>query len=208
MENFEILFEQKIAETIKSVDPAHDMQHFKRVVALAKKLSAIESADLNVVVPAAWLHDFVLVPKDSPQRSKASRLSAEKAIKYLTSINYPAEYLEQIFHSIEAHSFSAKVPPIGVEAQIVQDADRLDALGAIGIARCFATAGVLKRAFYNMEDAFCKQREPNDSEYTIDHFYSKLLQLSSSMQTASGRAEAQRRVDFMKIYLNELAREI
>ncbi len=78
------------------------MQHLKRVVALSKKLAAIEGADLNVVVPSAWLHDFVLVPKDSPQRSKASRLSAERAIKYLTSINYPAEHLEQIFHCIEA----------------------------------------------------------------------------------------------------------
>lgn len=208
LENFEILFEKKISQMIKSVDPAHDILHFRRVVSNAKKLAISESAEMNIVVPAAWLHDFVIVPKDSPQRSKASRMSAEKAVEYLKTINYPSEYYEGIFHSIEAHSFSAKITPVGVEAQIVQDADRLDALGAMGIARCFATAGLLKRDFYNPEDPFCKEREPDDQEFTIDHFYKKLLLLAGSMQTQAGRQEAQRRVDFMKIYLNELSREI
>lgn len=208
LENFENLFEQKISKTLKSVDPAHDILHFRRVVSNAKKLATSEQAEMNVVVPAAWLHDFVLIPKDSPQRSKASRMSAEKAVEYLKEIQYPSEYLEAIFHCIEAHSYSAKVAPIGIEAQIVQDADRLDALGAIGVARCFATAGLLKRAFYNPEDPFCKEREPDDQQFTVDHFYKKLLLLAGNMQTQAGRQEAQRRVDFMKIYLNELSREI
>lgn len=208
LENFEKFFENKISQLVKSVDPAHDILHFKRVVSNAKKLATTEQAEINVVVPAAWLHDFVIVPKDSPQRSKASRMSAEKAVEYLNEIQYPSEYYEQIFHAIEAHSFSAKIAPIGIEAQIVQDADRLDALGALGVARCFATAGLLKRAFYNADDPFCKEREPDDQEFTVDHFYKKLLLLAGSMQTQAGRQEAQRRVDFMKIYLNELSREI
>jgi uncharacterized protein len=155
LDHWELKFETKISEIATSDDPAHDLLHFKRVVGLAKSLCAHENGNLQVVVPAAWLHDFVIVPKDSPLRKQASRLSAEKATEFLRSINYPEKHYGEIAHAIEGHSFSANIEVKTIEAKIIQDADRLDGLGAIGIARCFATAGLLKRPFYSSIDPFC-----------------------------------------------------
>ena len=90
----------------------------------------------------------------------------------------------------------------------MQDADRLDGLGAIGLARCFATAGPMKRAFYNEDDPFCKNRKPDDSNSTIDHFYVKLFKTAESLKTKTGREEGQRRVQIMQRYLSDLQSEI
>jgi uncharacterized protein len=208
MKNWEALFEKKIAQIATNDDPAHDLLHFKRVVAMAKKLCLEEGGDLNVVIPAAWLHDFVIIPKDNPLRHQASRLSAEQAVVYLESIQYPHQYYESIAHAIEGHSFSANINVTTLEAKIVQDADRLDGLGAIGIARCFATAGLLKRPFYHHDDPLCESRDPNDAIYTVDHFYRKLFKTAETLKTAAGRKEGARRVDLMKTYLSDLHQEI
>lgn len=205
---WEMKFRSKIAEVASSEDPAHDFLHFQRVVNLAKKICQKEGGQAEIVVPAAWLHDLVIVPKDSPLRSQASKLSAEKAIRYLQSVEYPAKYYEAIGHAIHGHSYSANIKIETLEAQIVQDADRLDGLGAIGIARCFATAGLLKRVFYSAHDPFCEQRPPDDSIYTIDHFYKKLFKTAETLKTESGRAEGARRLEFMKSYLVFLESEV
>jgi uncharacterized protein len=207
LENWESKFEQKISEVASADDPAHDLLHFKRVVKLAKYLCKKEKGIVEVVMPAAWLHDLVIVPKDSPLRNQASRMAAEQAIQYLNFIGYPSKYLDQIGHAIEGHSFSANIEVKTIEAKIVQDADRLDGLGAIGIARCFATAGLLKRPFYREEDPFCKSRAPDDSKYTVDHFFKKLFKTAETLKTASGRYEGQRRLKVMKGYLADLEEE-
>ncbi len=189
-------------------DPAHDILHFRRVVALAKKLARAEKADLNIVVPGAWLHDLVVIPKNDPRRSQASRLSAAAAEKFLDEIDYPSDLQAEILHAIEAHSFSAAIKPRTLEAKIVQDADRLDGLGAIGIARVFATAGVLSRPFYADEDPFCDKRKPEDLKFTLDHFYQKLFRTVETLQTLSGRKEGEKRAQIMRRYLDDLAKEI
>lgn len=201
-------FEARISQIASSEDPAHDLLHFKRVLKNAKKLCAIEGGQLEVVVPAAWLHDFVIVPKDSHKRSQASKLSAIAATEFLQSIHYPDPFLSSIAHAIEGHSFSANITVQTLEAKIVQDADRLDGLGAIGIARCFATAGLLKRDFYSDKDPFCSSRVPDDSQFTIDHFYKKLFKTAESLKTLSGQAEGKARVEAMKIYLRQLEIEV
>lgn len=206
--NIENILESKIAEVASSDDPAHDLLHFKRVVKLAKSLCEIEKAQFEVVIPAAWLHDFVNVPKNDPRRSMASTLSADKAIEFLKEISYPEKYFDQIHHAIAAHSFSANIDTKTIEAKIVQDADRLDGLGAIGIARCFATAGILKRPFYSESDPFCSERMPDDLRFTVDHFFAKLFKVAQSMKTKSGHLEAMKRVDVMQRYLNDFASEI
>jgi uncharacterized protein len=206
---FERLFEEKMKVLCAlGDDPAHDMLHLHRVVKTAKKLCLEEDAKVEVVIPAAWLHDFVIVAKNDPRRSQASRLSAEAAIQFLNEIDYPSEYYNEIAHAIATHSFSANLTCETREAEIVQDADRLDGLGAIGIARCFATAGLLKRAFYSEEDPFCHRRAPEDKAFTVDHFFAKLFRVAETLKTKAGQAEGRQRVLTMKSYLNHFEREI
>ncbi|MCB1670718.1 MAG: HD domain-containing protein [Gammaproteobacteria bacterium] len=191
-----------------STDPAHDILHVRRVVSLARALAESEGADLRVVLPAAWLHDCITLPKDSPDKHRASTLAAQEAIRFLKSIDYPYDCLEGIYHAIQAHSYSAAIRPRTLEARVVQDADRLDALGAIGIARCILVGGALHTPLYEPDDAFCERRQPADRQYVLDHFYTKLLHLPQSLHTPSARLEARRRRQAILFYLDELRREL
>ena len=206
--NWENIFENKIKEIASNEDPAHDLMHFRRIVSTAKILCQKEKADAAVVIPAAWLHDFVIIPKNDPRRSQASRLAAQAALEFLNEIKYPNSHFGKIKNAIEAHSFSANIPCESVEAMIVQDADRLDGLGAIGVARCFATAGLMKRAFYCDTDPFCDSRTPNDKVYTIDHFFEKLFKTAETLKTNSGKQLGVERIAFMKTFLGQLGKEI
>jgi uncharacterized protein len=199
--------EEFLGERLRG-DQAHGLDHVRRVVANARRLAAAEGARLEVVLPAAWLHDCEVAPKDSPHRSTASARAARTAREWLESVGYPSVLLDEIEHAIAAHSFSAGLSPHTIEAKVVQDADRLDALGAVGIARCMMVGGNLGRPLYDPDDPFCERRDAKDSVSTIDHFYTKLLRLSDSMQTESGRREAARRTEFMRSYLQELAAEL
>ena len=189
-------------------DAAHDLSHVKRVLKNALQLSDKEQTDNQIIVPAACLHDCVSVAKDNPLRSQSSRLAADAAAGFLATIGYPAERVKEVHHAIEAHSFSAGIPVRTPEAAVVQDADRLDSLGAIGVARCLLVGGKLDRPLLAPDDPFCDERTPDDGLYTIDHFYTKLLKLPGTMQTAAGRAEAQRRADRMRRWLDELRDEV
>ncbi|TQF71545.1 HD domain-containing protein [Pseudoalteromonas luteoviolacea] len=207
MNDFEQVFKEFMLGT-PFADTAHDLSHVQRVVKTAKQLATEEGADLDIVVPAAWLHDCVAVAKNHPDRAKASKLAADKAERFLIEIGYPQEKLEGIHHAIVAHSFSANVPPTTLEAQIVQDADRMDALGAIGVSRCMKVGGAIARHLYHTGDPFCSDREPDDKNYTLDHFFIKLLHIESQMHTQAAKKEAKRRTEFMRRFLDELAREI
>lgn len=189
-------------------DPGHGVVHLRRVVATAMRLAAEEGARADVVWPAAWLHDCVHVAKDSPDRRSASRLAAAAAVEFLGSSGWPGDGLPLIAHAIEAHSWSAGIAPQTPEACVVQDADRLDALGAIGVARCIAVGAALGRALYQADDPFCDGRAPDDGGASVDHFYSKLLKLAGTMRTAAGRREAERRTDYMRAFLAQLRTEI
>ena len=205
------LLQQRCLQFLEKTTPAdgaHDISHVIRVVKNCFYLTDIESANASVTIPAAWLHDCVAVSKDSPLRSQGSRLAAEAAVELLAEIDYPQEHLEDIYLAIEAHSYTAAIPTRTLEAQIVQDADRLDSLGAIGIARCLLVGGHLNRPLCDATDPFCDNRDPDDSLYTIDHFYNKLFKLPDTMQTEAGRAEAHRRADLMREYLDNLREEI
>jgi uncharacterized protein len=198
----------RFAAANAAADPAHDIDHIKRVVRNSQYLSDSENVNPLITVPSACLHDCVAVPKDSARRAQASRLAAEAAIAFLAGIGYPAGLLPEVFHAIEAHSYSAGITPRTPEARLVQDADRLESLGAIGIARCLLVGGRLDRPLCAAEDPFCEERAADDGRYTIDHFYAKLLKLPATMQTAAGRAEAERRAAIMLRYLDDLRAEI
>lgn len=189
-------------------DAAHDEMHVRRVVANARMLAGAEGADLSVVLPAAWLHDCVTIPKDAPERNMASRLAAAAAGDFLRHAGYADRFIPAIEHAIEAHSFSAKIAPRTPEARVVQDADRLDALGAVGIARTMMLGGAMGQPLYDRSEPFPVTRAADDRENVLDHFFVKLLTLSDTMQTRAGRAEAERRTQVMRYYLAQLAAEI
>jgi len=207
LDQLQTLCRDYLSETMAS-DPAHDITHITRVVQNTCELTAAENGNAAVTIPAAWLHDCVSVAKDSTLRKQASKLAAQEAVDFLQSIDYPAELLPQIFHAIEAHSFSANISTETLEARIVQDADRLEAIGAIGIARCFLTGGSMGTPLYEPSDPFAQDRELDDRRYTLDHFYCKLMGLADTMQTEAGRMEATKRTDYMRDFLQQLGSEI
>ncbi|WP_394242911.1 HD domain-containing protein [Vibrio astriarenae] len=204
---YEQLFLNFIQQEMQQ-DLAHDINHVLRVVKTAKALCDREGANLEVVLPAAYLHDCSSFPKNHPKRSESSIVAAEKALSFLANIGYPQRYFKEIEHAIISHSFSANIKPETLEAQIVQDADRLDALGAIGIARCIQVSSGFGVGLYSSDDPFCEHREPNDKENTVDHFYTKLFKLEGMMNTESAKREARIRTDYMKEYLQQLSKEI
>ncbi|MBD1582892.1 HD domain-containing protein [Pseudoalteromonas sp. S16_S37] len=189
-------------------DTAHDLTHIERVVKTAKELAEKEQADLAVVIPAAWLHDCVAVAKNHPDRARASKMAADKAVTFLQSIGYDESKFDAIHHAIVAHSFSANVMPQTLEAKIVQDADRMDALGAIGVSRCMKVGGAIARHLYHPDDPFCENREADDMRYTLDHFFIKLLHIAEQMHTDAAKEEARKRTDFMHTFLEQLKQEI
>jgi len=134
--------------------------------------------------------------------------SAEKSKKILEKFDFSKEDITIISDAIHDHSFSQNKIPKTIEGKTLQDADRLDALGAIGIARVFATGGFLKRPFYNIDDPFCNNRIPDDKTWTVDHFFQKLLKLESLMNTKSGKAEAKKRTRILKEFLTHLKQEL
>ncbi|MBT8173824.1 MAG: HD domain-containing protein [Nitrosopumilus sp.] len=197
----------EVKKIIKN-DPAHDFEHIMRVYKNAKKICKKERANEKLVLSAALLHDLVSYPK-SDKRSKLSSIeSAKKSQSILKKYNFSHEEIMIISDAIRDHSFSQKKIPNTIEGKILQDADRLDALGAIGIARVFATSGSLKRPFYDIDDPFCKKRNPDDKIWAVDHFYKKLLTLESLMNTKSGKAEAKKRTEILKEFLKQLKDEI
>ncbi len=189
-------------------DTAHDFDHIMRVFKNAQNICKKENADEKLVLSAVLLHDVVSYPK-SDKRSKLSSIkSAEESKKILQKFNFTKEEIQIISDAIRDHSFSRNTVPATLEGKILQDADRLDAIGAIGIARVFAVGGSEKRPFYNVKDPFCKNRTPDDKIWTLDHFYRKLLKLESLMNTKSGKIEAKKRTRVLKDFLNELKKEI
>lgn len=191
-----------------SNDSAHDFEHIMRVYKNAQKICKKEKIDPKLVLSAVLLHDIVSYPK-SDKRSKLSSVqSAELSKKILQNYNFSGEEIKIVSDAIRDHSFSKNKIPQTIEGKILQDADRLDALGAVGIARVFAVAGSENRPFYNKSDPFCSKRDPDDKKWTLDHFYKKLFRLESLMNTNSGRIEAKRRIKILKDFVSELKNEI
>jgi uncharacterized protein len=202
------ILEPWVAQQMLSADSGHGIDHVRRVVENAKRIGSVEGACPDIFLPAAWLHDCVVVPKNSSERSKASTLAANHAEDFLVSIGYPSDRISPIGHCIRSHSFSANIPCETIEAKVVQDSDRLEAVGAIGLARCLMTGGSMGQRLYHPEQPFPSDRHPRDTEQSVDHFYSKLLGLHKTMQTNSGRTEAKKRTQFLIDFLRHLADEI
>ncbi len=191
--------------------PAHDFEHIIRVYKNAEMISKQEeSVDLDIVLAAALLHDLVVYPKGSSKTINSADDSAEIAKKILLEYkDYPREKIEKVADAIRTHSYSKRLVPETLEGKILQDADRLDAIGAIGIARTFSVGGSENRSLYNPTDPFCEsERQLDDTQWTLDHIKKKLMILKNSMHTKTAKKIAEERTEFMELFLNQLRKEI
>ncbi|MGM4988404.1 HD domain-containing protein [Tardiphaga sp. 841_E9_N1_2] len=193
---------------IETDDGSHDVAHLARVWSNVRAIQKAEGGDPEILAAATLLHDCVAVEKSSPLRASASRLAAEHAVTLLAPFGWTTERLDHVAHAIAAHSFSAKITPETIEAQILQDADRLDAMGAIGIARCFYTAGRMQSLLYDPEDPAARRRTFDDRNFAIDHLPAKLLTLAEGFNTATGRRMAQERHARTEAFLTAFLAEV
>jgi uncharacterized protein len=193
-------------------DGAHDPGHFRRVWKAAAEINREEGgvADDLILLAAAYFHDIVSLPKNDPRRAESSRLSAEKAALLLEEefVGFPREKIAGVYHAILAHSFSAGIAPETPEARILQDADRLEALGAIGVARVFYTAGQLGAQLFDADDPLAAARGLDDRRFALDHFAVKLLKLPAMMHTASARRHGEQHAAWMRLFIQKLCSEI
>jgi uncharacterized protein len=189
-------------------DGAHDASHLERVWRSARLLlERHPEADARVVMAACYLHDLVNLPKNDPDRAQASRRAARLARTELARLGFPHGRLDGVAHAIEAHSFSAAIEPTTIEAKIVQDADRLDALGAVGLARMFYIAGRMGSALAHPLDPLALERAFDDRAWSLDHIMVKLAQLPGMMQLEAGRELADARLARLLAFRDEFAAE-
>lgn len=203
-------FERWLDENHTTDDAAHDISHFRRVWMTAQNIMANQMAEPLVVLTACYFHDIVSLPKNHPDRSQSSQLAARETRNILRRDfpDFPSEHHAAVEHAIEAHSFSAGITPQSPEAKIVQDADRLEALGAIGLARVFAVSGALGVALFDAEDPFADARPLDDRTFALDHFQTKLLRLPETMKTEVGRELARHNADFLIQFMAKLSAEL
>ena len=189
-------------------DGAHDLAHILRVARLAARIAEAEGADRDVAVAGALLHDLVYRPKNHPESPRTAELSAELAAAWCAELPALVPKADAIVHAIAAHSWSGATDAETLEARVVQDADRLEAIGAIGIARVFATGASFRSQLWHPEDPWASHRDLDDKAYTLDHFFTKLLKLSDRMTTAEGRRLAEARQKTMLAYLDALKADL
>ena len=205
---FNDLADELLPFAVPPGDGAHDAAHVGRVFRNAMRIQEEEGGDRRVLAVAALLHDCVAVEKNSPQRAEASKLAAEKAKSLLLDTGWLPVDAESVAHAIESHSFSAGIEPTTLEARILQDADRLDAIGMVGVARCFYTAGRMKSALYDHVDPQALERPLDDKAFAIDHFPVKLLTLADGFKTEAGRRMAAERHARLQTFLDQFLDEI
>jgi uncharacterized protein len=189
-------------------DGSHDVSHLHRVWNNVCAIRDKEGGDHQVLLAATLLHDCVAVEKNSPFRASASRLAAARATELLAEMGWDEERTSAVAHAIEAHSYSANITPTTLEAKILQDADRLDAIGMVGVARLFYVSGRMGSHLYDPADPQAQRRELNDKRFAVDHFTTKIFTLAQGFQTRTGREMAQVRHERAQRFLREFMEEI
>lgn len=200
----------KIAkEKISDADVSHDFYHAMRVLSNAERISKEEGGDFDIIIPAALFHDLIVYPKNHPEKFKSQEESADAAEIILNPIDgFPKAKVEKVQTCILECSFSKGIVPSLLESQILQDADGLEATGAISIMRTYSSTGQMKIPFYNIEDPFCKNREPNATKFALDLFYERLLKVAERMHTKTAKKIAERRTEFLITFLKEFELEL
>ena len=198
-----------IAKTRVRNDLSHDFNHLYRVLKLAERIAKSENADLDVIVPAALFHDIIVYKGTSKAKYEVAE-SASLATKILKNMkDYPQSKIKQVVYAISVCSYSKNIKPETLEAKVLQDADLLEATGAISIMRTFSSSIIMHiKSFYNPIDPFCKKRQAEDRIYSLDLFFARLLVVNKRINTKAGRQIAKRRISFLYKFLNELNLEL
>lgn len=196
-------------EKFQDGDAAHDIYHTLRVLKNAEFIASKENRDLDIIIPAALFHDIICYPKNNEKSKYSSDESADFATSVLEKLtDYPKDKISKVHTSISQCSFSKGIIPELFEARILQDADRLEATGAISIMRTFASAGLMNSKLYNFEDPFCKERNPDSLQYALDLFYNRLLIVKDVMHTETAKNLAENRTNILYDFLNALEEEL
>ena len=207
------------AKCIQPVDAAHDFSHLERVAKLTLQIYQTEimqqegrdasAFEQDLCIVAALLHDCVPIAKNSPLRKESSRLASEKTRDWLLELAFAtADQIELVAQAVLDHSYSSGRVPSSLLGQALQDADRLESLGALGLYRTIATGISMGTELFDPLDPLAEHRELNDLKYSLDHFFTKLFKLPATFRTAAARAEAHRRADFLRSFVDQLKSEI
>lgn len=198
-----------IKEIFSGDSSGHDYYHTVRVYRIATEIAKQEYADVNIVQLAALLHDV-----DDKKLSPETHATKKNAVDFMTANGVDANIINIVCKIIDEVSFAGtdSVVPSTIEGKCVQDADRLDAIGAIGIARTFAYGGSRGRKIYDPDikpriGMSKEEYEKNMNSTSINHFYEKLLVLKDMMNTTAGKKMAEHRQAIMQEFLNEFLAE-
>ena len=192
-------------------DTAHDFNHVLRVTVMAEHLARVEGADMEVVHAAALLHDISRAEEDHSGQGDHAEMAAERARKILIERGVRTERADAVAHAIAAHRYRGSIQPRTLEAKILFDADKLDSIGAVGIARAYAMAGSLNQQLWSepREDGIATRDQHGDSKHTpVAEFMVKLRHVHSRVHTATARKIAQERHDYMSQFFERLGCEM
>lgn len=199
----------KAKELLEDTRGSHDWEHTMRVERLARHIAKIESADLEIITLAAYLHDVGRMYED---RSHGKICHAEKSAKIardlLTKENLSSGKIEQVLHCIKAHRFRGKIQPETKEAKVLFDADKLDSIGAVGIGRAFQFAAEIGAKLHNPDVEIEKTESYSKEDTAYREFMVKLRKIKSRMLTTEGRRLAKERHKFMVAFFERLNQEV
>ena len=190
-------------------DPSHDGNHALQVLKNVQTIAEKEGGDLDILIPAALLHDAVIYAKNDPRSDNAPQESAELTKTVLESLEgYPAEKIPAVMSVIAGCSFHKTAVPETLEGKILCDADKLEATGATAIMRTFSSGGQMGRPLYHQSDPFAEKRTPNAMEHSLDLFSERLLVAKDRLHTQTAKEIATQRTEVLHDFLDQLKREL
>ena len=202
-----------IRKTMPTNDPSHDTEHVRRVLAAAKLIQKSEGGDLEILIPAVLGHDIITYPKNDPKSKLATEESANYMMEILsnykiTGYRYPQKKISAVTACINECSWSKGLPASSWESKILQDADRLEAVGTIAIMRTFTSGGQMNRALYDTLDPFCKKGIPEGVGASLDLFYQRLLKVVPTLHSETAKRIGKRRELALYQFLLETEHEL
>jgi len=194
---------------IKPDDRSHDLLHALRILKLTEEIGTREGGDPDILIPAALFHDLVMYPKNDPRSSLASIHSADQTRELLSRLDwYPAEKIPAVAQAIERCSFTKQLPKERLEEYILQDADLLESVGAISIARTFSSSGHMGRQFYDVEDPTAQARPISPKDFALDLFPGRLFIAAARLHTKTAKRLGRRRDKFLHKFYQEFLDDI